>query len=250
MFDAVLGRAGATRGRLGTGAALSLSAHAAILAAAIALSVQPAAQAPDDDYEFVFVPPPPPVPPAAPLAAGVEAPAQPTAKPRPIARDDTIYDSHDPPKDAPPAPSPEETQGSAAGVEGGSPDGDKNGVTGGMFGGDSTATRNDRPPVAAPPRPTTVVIPFGSGMTRPSRVAGRDPVYTREAREARIEGIALARCVIQVDGVVGSCRMIKTLPHMDKAILDALSTWRMTPVIHQGRPIAVDYVITVRLVLR
>ena len=93
------------------------------------------------------------------------------------------------------------------------------------------------------------VLPFGAGMTRPTLMSKVDPVYTREALAARVEGLMLVKCVITTTGTLQSCRVVKGLPHMDEAVLKALGQWRYTPVSYQGAPVSVDYVIPVRLVL-
>jgi protein TonB len=77
----------------------------------------------------------------------------------------------------------------------------------------------------------------------------RPPQYTREALEARVEGKMLVKCVITAEGELKNCRVIKPLPHMDKAVLEALSKWKFAPVTYQGRAIAVDYVIPVTLII-
>jgi TonB family protein len=84
-------------------------------------------------------------------------------------------------------------------------------------------------------------------MTRPKLLDMTPPEYTREAREAGVKGLFLAKCVITTAGSLQGCRVVKGLPHMDQAVLSALARWRYTPVIYQGRPVAVDYVIQVRL---
>jgi TonB family protein len=91
------------------------------------------------------------------------------------------------------------------------------------------------------------VIPFGAGMNRPTRVSGRDVQYTREAREHSVEGTAFVRCVIEVDGRLTGCQLSKGLPFLDAEILAAVSTWRMTPVLHNGQAIRVSYSIPIRL---
>jgi protein TonB len=84
-------------------------------------------------------------------------------------------------------------------------------------------------------------------MTRPKQLEG-DPIeYTREAREAHVAGLMLVKCVIQTDGALKDCKIVKTLPHMGEAVLHALSTWKMTPVTFQGRAVPVSYVIQLRL---
>jgi len=91
------------------------------------------------------------------------------------------------------------------------------------------------------------VMPFTDGMTRPKLLEMVEPVYTREARDANVKGLFLAKCVITSAGSLQKCRVVKGLPMMDQAVLSALARWRYTPVIYQGKPVAVDYVIQVRL---
>src|SRR5262249_49193997 len=119
--------------------------------------------------------------------------------------------------------------GIASGVLGGTAEGVPGGRLGGGLGGN--------------------ILPFGEGMTRPEQNDGEPPKYTREALAAGIQGTMLVKCVITVGGTLENCRIIKALPHMERAVLDALSTWRYKPVHYQGRPVAVDYLIQIRLVI-
>ena len=123
------------------------------------------------------------------------------------------------------------------GIAGGATGGVPGGVPGGTVGGSLAGSLRME------------ILPFGQGMTRPARIAGQDPVYTREALEARIEGLAIVKCVITAEGKAENCRMIKALPHMEKAVLEALATQKFKPVTFQGRPVSVDYVFNIRLVL-
>lgn len=91
------------------------------------------------------------------------------------------------------------------------------------------------------------VLPFTDGMTRPKLLDMVEPQYTREARDANVKGLFLAKCVITTAGTLQKCRVVKGLPMMDQAVLSALARWRYTPVIYQGKPVAVEYVIQVRL---
>jgi protein TonB len=87
-------------------------------------------------------------------------------------------------------------------------------------------------------------------MTRPELISGpAKPDYTREALEARVEGVMIVRCTITVEGKPENCRIIKPLPHMEEAVLSTLRRQRYKPVTFQGRPIAVDYVFNFRFVL-
>ena len=81
----------------------------------------------------------------------------------------------------------------------------------------------------------------------PKLVEMVEPQFTREARDADVKGLFLAKCVITTAGTLQQCRLLKGNPLMDQAVLTALSRWRYTPVIYQGKAVAVDYVIQVRL---
>ena len=94
----------------------------------------------------------------------------------------------------------------------------------------------------------TQVLPFMDGMTRPALVSKVDPVYTREARDANVSGLILTKCVITTSGTLQRCRIVKGLPLMDQQVLSALSQWRYSPVMYQGKPVTVEYLIPVRLV--
>jgi protein TonB len=234
MFDSVISGGTVARRRFGTGAFISVILHAGLLAFAIWISTKPAASKKQDlAVTFFKAPPPPPPPPP---------PPKKSPKPTPIERKpvqrkpDTIIAPRELPKEKPAEAEPKEEsddEGVEGGVEGGVAGGVVGGVIGGVVGGQLGSQ----------------VLPFGEGMNRPQRVEGHDPVYTREALEAHVEGLMIVKCVITVQGKLENCRIIKPIAHMEKAVLDALATWRYTPVTFQGRPVAVDYVFNIRLVI-
>lgn len=94
----------------------------------------------------------------------------------------------------------------------------------------------------------TEVLPFRDGMSRPVLISKVDPVYTREARDAHVEGLILTKCVITTAGALRNCRVVKGIPAMDGAVLSALARWRYEPVRYQGKAVSVEYVIPIRLV--
>jgi serine/threonine-protein kinase len=104
-------------------------------------------------------------------------------------------------------------------------------------------------PARPAPAPPATVMSFSGGMTRPMLLSGRDPIYTAQAREAKIEGTMVARCTITTAGAVTNCRILKSLPHMEKSVLDALYSRRYTPVMWEGKAVPVNYVFNIRLVM-
>jgi TonB family protein len=93
-----------------------------------------------------------------------------------------------------------------------------------------------------------MTIPFGEGMKRPVPIAQPAPVYTREARAVKAEGVVSVRCTITVEGTLKDCRVVHGVPYMDAAVLEALARWKYTPVTFQGRAVSVYYPINLRLV--
>ena len=206
----------------------------------------------------LFMPAPPPPPP--PLGGGPSR-LQPEKIQKKPARPDVIVTPKDK-AEKPPEPDNEEPAEQPDGVPGGSSEGVAGGQIGGVAGGQINGTIGN-PLTSAPPEPRAPPAPaptldrpspdkvfkFGEGMTRPTKISGGDPVYTREALVARVEGQIIVKCVITVSGTLQNCQIIKGLPHMDQVTLAAISARRYTPVMHQGRPVAVDYVFNIRLVL-
>jgi len=84
-------------------------------------------------------------------------------------------------------------------------------------------------------------------MTRPVFVSGPELTYTQRALEREVEGLMVVKCVLTVEGVVRDCRVLKGLPHMDSAVVDALEHRRYRPAMQNGKPVEVNYVFKVSL---
>lgn len=94
------------------------------------------------------------------------------------------------------------------------------------------------------------VLPFGEGMTRPECDRSLAPIeYTREAIEAKVEGLLIIRCTIRVDGTVQNCQPIKGMPFMAEVALAQIPKWKCSPATFQGRPVNIDYFFNIRLVM-
>jgi len=95
------------------------------------------------------------------------------------------------------------------------------------------------------------VVQFnGETMSRPQIMNRGKPLqYTPEALRARVEGLMIVKCVIAVSGKLQNCRFIKSLPYMERAVLDALASRTYKPLTMDGKPVPVDYVFEVKLKL-
>ncbi|MCI0573563.1 MAG: protein kinase [Myxococcaceae bacterium] len=91
------------------------------------------------------------------------------------------------------------------------------------------------------------VYAFGDGMEPPVKLEGNAPVYSRSARTAGVSGNMIVKCTINTQGRVSNCRVLKTLPFMEEAVVTALTTSLYRPARFNGKPVAVDYVFNYRL---
>ena len=108
-----------------------------------------------------------------------------------------------------------------------------------------------------PPEPLTEANPpsrdqpveFNDKLTPPELISGPSPEYTPMALERRVEGTMAIRCVITVDGTVHGCRVIKSLPFMDRAAIAALEQRKYKPALQAGKPVDVYYTFTITFTL-
>lgn len=248
MFDSVLDRGAGPKGRFGTGAIVSVILHIGLLGLALWISTRPQEE-PEEKLPTevtlrmgTMAPPPPPPPPPPAATHKTVTPKKPKKDviipPKEIPQTKPPEtEQKEEPEAAPEEASEQEVEGGVeGGVAGGVVGGVVGGVIGGVVGGQLGSTGTD-------------VLPFGEGMSRPEPIVKPNPQYTREALEARVQGLMIVKCVITVEGKVERCRTIKPLPHMEQAVLDALYAARYKPVTFQGRPVAVDFVFNLRLQL-
>jgi protein TonB len=232
MFDAVLKRDTQPARTLGRGAVVSIVAHVVIVLAIGLFSAREAGllKEPEVDVALVKALPPPPPPPPPPAASKTPK----TEKPKVEKKPDTIVQPKEPvPVEATPPPT-EEPAGPPDGQEGGQEGGVAGGVAGGVVGG---VVGNQ-----------LHVVPFGAGMTRPEQVAGEEPQIPREALVAKVSGLVIAKCTIQMDGTLTKCRIIKGLPFMDEPVLKSLATRKFKPMTYQGRVVPVEYTFNIKIV--
>jgi protein TonB len=76
-----------------------------------------------------------------------------------------------------------------------------------------------------------------------------EPVYPPLAKEANIQGVVILELVIDTDGSVKDGRVLRSIPLLDQAALDAVVQWRYQPTLLNGAPVEVIAVVTVNFML-
>lgn len=84
----------------------------------------------------------------------------------------------------------------------------------------------------------------------PQKVREVNPVYPPIALSARIQGIVILEATIGADGRVVNARVLRSVPMLDQAALDAVAQWEYTPTMLNGVAVPVIMTVTVSFTLR
>jgi TonB family protein len=85
-------------------------------------------------------------------------------------------------------------------------------------------------------------------VTAPIKIKDVRPVYPAEAKEARVQGLVILTATITEEGYVVNPRVLRSVPMLDQAALDAVTQWVYRPGTLNGRPITTTLTITVNFV--
>ena len=77
-----------------------------------------------------------------------------------------------------------------------------------------------------------------------------NPVYPEDAKAAGIEGIVVLDVVIGENGSVIEARVIRSIPELDQAAIDAVLQWQYEPTLLNGEPVEVECNVTINFTLR
>jgi protein TonB len=124
--------------------------------------------------------------------------------------------------------------GVPGGVEGGVPGGVVGGVVGGL---------PDAPP------PPVQAVRVGGQIKEPKNVHRVNPAYPDIAKQARVQGIVILECTISPQGKVMDVKVLRGIPLLDQAAIDAVKQWVYTPTLLNGVPVPVIMTVTVNFKL-
>lgn len=119
-------------------------------------------------------------------------------------------------------------------------------VTGVRGGVDTLAPPPEPPKAPEPPRRVLV----GGDVRPPAKIHDVAPVYPAIAQAARVQGIVIIQATIGIDGAVVDAIVLRSVPLLDQAAVDAVRQWRYTPTRLNGQPVAVVMTVTVNFQLR
>jgi TonB family protein len=126
--------------------------------------------------------------------------------------------------------------------------------------GDNSAVTLGAPPPPPPPPPPSdapaasaagpAPVRVGGSIKTPTKIKDVRPVYPLDAQAARIQGVVILEAKIEADGGVSDARVMRSIPGLDEAALDAVRQWEFTPTEVDGVRVPVIMTVTVNFTLQ
>ena len=92
-------------------------------------------------------------------------------------------------------------------------------------------------------------VRVGGDVKEPKKIKDVKPAYPEDAKNAGVQGIVILETIIGTDGSVQEAKVLRPVPMLDKAALDAVIQWRYTPTLLNGEPVEVVMTVTVTFTL-
>jgi TonB family protein len=96
-----------------------------------------------------------------------------------------------------------------------------------------------------PPAPVRV----GGAVKPPAQTKRVNPPYPPEAQAAGVQGVVIMEATIGADGKVTDVRVLRSIPLLDQAAMDAVRQWEYAPTIVNGTPMPVIMTVTLNFTL-
>ena len=125
----------------------------------------------------------------------------------------------------------------------------------------SRALSLERPDGSAPPpRPDCRAVLRGApGAPLPVRIVARsrrpaktkhvNPAFPAIAQSARVQGVVILEVIVGTSGSVDNACVLRSIPLLDQAAIDAVRQWEFEPTLLNGQPVPVMMTVTVNFTL-
>lgn len=93
--------------------------------------------------------------------------------------------------------------------------------------------------------PSVDALHVGGAIREPRKTRNVAPVYPQAAREARVQGTVVLECTISPKGKVVNVKVLRGVPLLAEAAIEAVKQWEYTPTLLSGVPVPVIMTVTV-----
>jgi TonB family protein len=110
---------------------------------------------------------------------------------------------------------------------------------------DAVAAKGRADAAAARARARMAAVRIGGQIKPPHKTKDVKPVYPAIAQSARVAGMVTIEATIGSDGKVIDAKVVRSIPLLDQAALDAVRQWEYTPTLLNGVPVPVLVTVTI-----
>ena len=91
---------------------------------------------------------------------------------------------------------------------------------------------------------------LGPGVPTPKKIVDVDPVYPPIALSARVAGLVFIEIIVGTDGSVTDPKVVRSIPLLDPAALEAVRQWKFEPTLVDGVPTPIIMTVMVSFTLK
>jgi TonB family protein len=97
--------------------------------------------------------------------------------------------------------------------------------------------------------PPVTPLPVGGRIAMPQRLVHAQPVYPSFARLGKVQGTVDVSVVIDASGNVEKAQVVRSIPQLDEAAIEAVRKWKYSPTVVNGVAVPVTMVVRVTFAL-
>jgi protein TonB len=112
-----------------------------------------------------------------------------------------------------------------------------------------TPTPTFLPSTPAPSLPAATasgLVRIGGNIKPPRRVVTVNPGYPPSALAQGVSGVVILEATIGSNGLISDARILRSIPLLDQAALDAVRQWEFSPTLLNGQPVPVVMTVTLQ----
>jgi protein TonB len=98
---------------------------------------------------------------------------------------------------------------------------------------------------AARAKAKAAAVRVGGKIKPPTKIKDVQPVYPAIAQSAHVQGAVIIEATIGPDGKVIDAKVVRSVPMLDQAALDAVQQWEYSPTLLNGVPVPVVITVTI-----
>jgi len=103
--------------------------------------------------------------------------------------------------------------------------------------------------IAGAGRASSGPVRVGGNIRPPMKTKHVNPVYPPDAQAERVQGMVIIEVTIGETGQVSDARILRSIPLLDDAAVDAVRQWEFSPTLLNGAPVAIIMTVTVQFSL-